>query len=56
MYMGWVLCASMLIVYMGAIYMHIDVYIGATFMYMIVYMGAMYNYIDSVYGCHIHVY
>jgi hypothetical protein len=57
-------------VYMGAIYMHIDcvygcyiqyiliVYIGA-YLYaciLMVCMGVIYMYIDGVYGCYIHVY
>jgi len=39
------LCACILIVYMGAIYMHIDRVLGPMFMY-----------VDCAYACHIHVY
>ena len=45
MYMGWVLCTYMLIVYM----------VPYTCI-LIVHMGAMDMYIDCVYRCYIHVY
>jgi hypothetical protein len=64
----WVPYICILIVHMGAMYMHIDcvyrcyIYVCRLCKWvlytciLIVYMGAMYMYIDSVYGCHIHVY